>query len=147
MVPRKALRVPLRIVFYKESGSWIAHCLEFDLIGDGESKVAALERLSEAIALQIEASTEHKNYANLFAPADGKFFEMYAAGRDVISGTLEITAIVDRLKLTSTVVEGVEAREYEDCEADMAEDWGRNGRSNVILGHSGRFIPSPMIRV
>lgn len=119
MVPRKTFRVPLRVIFYKESGSWIAHCLEFDLIGDGESKGNALERLGEAIALQVEASVDHGNYANLFTPADGNFFEMYAAGRDVISGTLEITAIVERMKSTSNVIEGVETREYEDCETDM----------------------------
>ena len=120
MVPRKTFRVPLRIVFYRESGSWIAHCLEFDLIGDGQSKVEALDRLSEAVSLQVEASMEHENYANLFTPAEGKFFEMYAAGHDVISGTLEITAILERMKSTSAVIEGVETREYEDCEAGIA---------------------------
>ena len=32
--PPANLRVPLRVVFYKEDGDWIAHCLEFDLLGD-----------------------------------------------------------------------------------------------------------------
>lgn len=110
MIPRKTLRVPLHVVFYKEFGSWIAHCLEFDLIGDGESKEGALERLGETIALQVEASMEHGNNANLFTPADGKFFEMYAAGRDLIPRTLEINAIIEHMKLTSSVIEGVETR-------------------------------------
>ena len=120
MVPRKTLRVPLRIVFYKESGSWIAHCLEFDLIGDGQTKVEALECLSRAVSLQVEASLTNQNYANLFTPADGKFLEMYAAGQEITVGMLEIAAIVARLKSSSPVIEAVDARFYEDYAADLA---------------------------
>ena len=42
MVRTKALRVPVRVVFYREDGEWVAHCLEFDLIGDGTTKQEAL---------------------------------------------------------------------------------------------------------
>ena len=39
--PRK-LRMPLRVVFYREEEVWIAHCLEFDLAGDGATREEAL---------------------------------------------------------------------------------------------------------
>jgi predicted RNase H-like HicB family nuclease len=80
---RDTLRLPLRIVFYKEDGAWVAHCLEFDLLGDGSTQEHALGQLLEAISLQIEATLEHNNPANLFCPADGKFFEMFAAGKNI----------------------------------------------------------------
>jgi predicted RNase H-like HicB family nuclease len=87
----KSLRIPLRIVFYRESDAWIAHCLEFDLCGDGETKEAALDNLSEAVRLQLEFSVEQSNFGNLFAPAGGKFFQMFAAGTDITVGRLNFT--------------------------------------------------------
>ena len=48
------LRVPLHVVFYREGEAWIAHCLEFDLAGDGDTKEEALDSLSEAVTLQVE---------------------------------------------------------------------------------------------
>ena len=71
----------MRTVFYKEGGAWIAHCLEFDLIGDGPTKRKALKSLSQAIAIQLEESVKHNNPANLFTPADGEFFRRFAIDR------------------------------------------------------------------
>ncbi len=45
----KTLRTSLRVVFYKDDGEWVAHCLEFDLCGDGKTKEQALKSLSQAI--------------------------------------------------------------------------------------------------
>src|SRR5688572_8154186 len=83
------LRIPLRILFYREGERWIAHCLECDLMGDGETKSQAAEQLCEALAMQLEFSLAHNNPRNLFRAADGKFFGMFAAGRDV--GAADIT--------------------------------------------------------
>jgi len=77
------LRVPIRVVIYQVEGSWVAHCLEFDLLGDGETQEEALERLAQAIRIQVEATRDFGNPANLFSPAEGKYFRMFAAGRDV----------------------------------------------------------------
>jgi len=79
----RRFRLPLRVVFYREADSWIAHCLKFDLLGDGSTKEAAMETLCEAIAIQFEASAEWDNPTNLFTPADGKYFKMFAEGDDV----------------------------------------------------------------
>ena len=53
--------IPLHIVFYKEESRWIAHCLEFDLLGDGHTKEKAVHCLAEAIAIQFESSLEHND--------------------------------------------------------------------------------------
>ena len=72
--------IPLRIVFYKEEGEWVAHCLEFDLLGDGPTKEDAMHCLVEAISLQLESSMEHNNPGILFSPAPGEFLQKFAAG-------------------------------------------------------------------
>jgi predicted RNase H-like HicB family nuclease len=79
----KQLRMPLRAVLYEEDSLWIAHCLELDLIGDGETQERALESLSKAIVIQVEATIKYQNPANLFKPAEGRYFRMFAAGQDV----------------------------------------------------------------
>lgn len=114
MSQSRNLRVPLRVIFYREGESWIAHCLEFDLAGDGLTREAALNGLSDAIALQVQASLECQNPANLFTPADGEFFQKYAAGVDVAEGVLTLS--IERLRSSSPIVENVEAREYEDSQ-------------------------------
>jgi hypothetical protein len=111
------LRIPLRVVFYKEDREWLAHCLEFDLVGDGSTKAEALAALNEAIRIQLEYSFEHQNIDNLFTPADGKFFRMFAAGKDVKGkdiaiGELKIPLVVDR----------TEAREYVEEKRRDADD-------------------------
>ena len=69
------LRLSFRILFYREDGSWVAHCLETDLVGVGETKPEAMAMLWDATAIQLEASLEWGNLANFFWPAEGRFFE------------------------------------------------------------------------
>jgi predicted RNase H-like HicB family nuclease len=109
----KPLRIPLRAVFYRESGRWVAHCLEFDLSGDGETPEAALKDLSEAIACQVEATLQNGNLANLFSPADGKFFAMFAAGTDLALGPLQ-------LRKQNVTIEELQTREYTDPDVQPA---------------------------
>ena len=111
MGPRSSLRLLLQIVFYKEGDSWIAHCLEFDLVGDGVTRDKALGRLAEAIALQAAHATEHDNSSNLFSPADGKDFEMYAAGNDLGAGSVEFDAGLALLRSSAPMITGLDARQ------------------------------------
>ena len=103
-------RIPLRIVFYKEEGDWIAHCLEFDVIGDGKTKSAAIESLRTAMSMQIADSVRHNNPENLITPADTKYWQMYAAGTDVADVGLDIAFP----KSAEFIIERTEAREYSD---------------------------------
>ena len=112
-----SLRIPLRVVFYKEAGDWIAHCLEFDLVGDGPTKAKALKTLNEAIRIQVAYSVEHENIDNLFSPAEGRYFRMFAAGKDVTSKRIAIGAVKIPL-----VVDRTEAREYVEEERKDAGD-------------------------
>ena len=104
-------RIPLRIVFYQEDGDWIAHCLEFDLVGDGATTEKALASLSTAIRIQIEQSIKHGNPRNLFSPADGEYFRRFAEGTDITVGQLEIST-------DSIVIEGTQSRAYRQAAQD-----------------------------
>jgi predicted RNase H-like HicB family nuclease len=112
-----SLRIPLRVVFYKEGGDWVAHCLEFDVIGDGPTKSKALNALTKAIRIQVAYSFEHQNIDNLFSPAEGKYFRMFAAGKKVPSKNIAIGALKIPL-----VVDRTEAREYVEEESKDAAD-------------------------
>lgn len=104
----------MHAVFYKEKGNWIAHCLEFDLVGHGTTKEDALRLLTGAIVIQIQMTIKHNNPKNLFSPADGKYFAMYAAGKDVATGKLEMQDI------DSVTLEEINTREYSDSDAEPA---------------------------
>lgn len=103
------IKVPIHIVFYKEQGSVIAHCLQFDLVGDGATKEEALECLKEAIITQVEAIQEGETLADsLFFPADPKLFEMFSRGTDTGRGIVELVKInSDELEFDSL------SREYD----------------------------------
>ena len=77
------LRISLRIVFYQDHGLWIAHCLEFDLLGDGETKEEAARQLMDAIATQVHCFLENRDATSLFSPAPPEIQRMFAAGDEV----------------------------------------------------------------
>jgi hypothetical protein len=109
------LRIDLRIVFYQEAEIWIAHCLEMDVMGHGKVKGVALDMLLDAMATQISASIEVNNHANIFMPADSRFFEMYAAGKNVAKGQCEISIPEIQKRITpknDVRIESISYREY-----------------------------------
>jgi predicted RNase H-like HicB family nuclease len=109
----EAYRFPIRMVFYKEEKSWIAHCLEMDVVGHGRTKAAARKMLTEAIDCQILTSIKFNNPRNIFMPADGKFFAMFAAGKDVEYDRLKF------IKNDSITIQDVTAREYSDSHSNL----------------------------
>ncbi|MSR59330.1 MAG: hypothetical protein EXS05_17085 [Planctomycetaceae bacterium] len=112
----KILRVPIHIVFYLEEGDWVAHCLEFDICGNGETKREAAESLVQAVKIQIEQSLNHNNPANLFCPAEGKYFEMFAAGKNITNAELEMHFD----PIDSVNLEEPQSREYSEGDLVMA---------------------------
>ena len=112
----KTFRIPLRVIFYKEDGCWVAHCLEFDLCGDGASKEEALRELFESIKIQVEETVRHNNPRNLFTPASSEVQERFFAGKH--------TTIQGEIKLTiePLIIEDTEYREYSEDSADSSRD-------------------------
>ncbi len=112
----ESLSFPMRVVFYKEGEDFIAHCLEFDLVGHGSTQEAALELLSEAISIQVEETLQSGNSENLFSPAPGEFFRMFAAGKPSHHRAVgELNINFQNIEVT-----GIEQRDY--IENDHHED-------------------------
>lgn len=114
----ESLRLSLRIVFYREDGDWVAHCLETDLVGVGETKREAMASLWDATAVQLEASLDWNAPANFFSPAEGRYFEMYARGRDV--ATAEMATSPERLGAFEGDLDDVAGREFVDSSKPAA---------------------------
>ena len=114
----RALRIPLRIVFYPCDGQWVAHCLEFDLCGHGPDKPTAVQSLAEAVRLQLLDSIDSGNLRNLFTPADSDVFAKFAAGKD----TADVAIGALSIELDQIRVELSECREYgeDDSERSVA---------------------------
>ena len=118
----KTLRTQLRIVFYRDEDQWVAHCLEFDTIGHGETKSKALDMLFQACMIQITESFASGNMKNLFTPADPEFFAMFAAGRNIAVRELSANISIEDIESDNPIeIEGMEAREYSGNELALAE--------------------------
>jgi len=64
-----------RVVIYKEDDSWIAHCLELDLVADAKSVKTALKRLGGVIVAQIEHLTAEDRLDELYFPAPLEYWK------------------------------------------------------------------------
>jgi predicted RNase H-like HicB family nuclease len=95
-ISKNLFRLDLRVVFYQESGFWVAHCLEMDVLGHGPDQETATENLAEAIGTQIEQSLQNGNPANVIQLADRKYFEMFFSGND--KAQLEVTCIAKEIR-------------------------------------------------
>lgn len=112
------INFPIRVVLYKQETAWVAHCLEFDLVGSSNTKKRALADLSECIAIQLEHSLKHNCQQNLFHPADGETWRKWAFGKatkqNIASGLLKI-------KVDGVRIPDAETREYSDSMSENSE--------------------------
>lgn len=113
---KKTARMPIRVVFYRDDDNksvWIAHCLEFDLIGHGTDWNQAMSMLTEAVGIQIRNTLKSKNYKNLFTQAPAEYQMMFAKGKHVVNAELTIV-----LKIDDFEIEEINAREYDEDSVD-----------------------------
>lgn len=61
------MNLRLRAVLYQESGLWVAHALEMDLIGMGATEAAALRELRSNVEIQLSFAKQERT--NPFHPA------------------------------------------------------------------------------
>ncbi len=81
-------KMSVRVVVYQAGDGWVARCLEFDVVGEGENYLDALLSLRSALAFRVKRTLNAKDRDNLFTPAAGKYFQMYAAGKHVPAGSV-----------------------------------------------------------
>ena len=81
----KALMV--HAVLYREDDLFLAHCLEFDLVAQGETPDKAYHNLLDAIELQMEFVREQGDLTNLIQPAPVEYWQMLASADRFIPQT------------------------------------------------------------
>src|SRR2546429_3111573 len=69
----------IRVLLYKDSGDWVAHALEMDLVDYGDSVRAALKELNELVSCQISFAHQKRDDSLIYFPADKELFERWEA--------------------------------------------------------------------
>ena len=67
----------IRVLLYKDSGEWVAHALEMDLVAYGDSVQAALKELNELVSCQISFAHQKRDDSLIYFPADKALFERW----------------------------------------------------------------------
>jgi hypothetical protein len=62
----------------EEEKRYIAHCLEFDLVAQGESPLGAFKNLLDAIEVQAAYAWEIGDLGHLFNPAPAEYWKVLA---------------------------------------------------------------------
>ena len=71
------IKINLSVLGYEEDGLHVAHCLEMDLKGRGESNEEALEDLLDLIRMQITFALEKGEPGLIYHPAESKYFRAH----------------------------------------------------------------------
>jgi predicted RNase H-like HicB family nuclease len=71
----------VHVILYREDDYYIAHCLEFDLIAQGDDPGEAFKNLLDAIDLQAVYALESGDPGILFNPAPVEYWRMLSAAQ------------------------------------------------------------------
>jgi predicted RNase H-like HicB family nuclease len=76
------VRLILRALIYRDDDCWVAHCLETDVVADGDTPMQAFENLQSLTALQIETAMEEGDLQSIFRQAPSEILSLFAVGQD-----------------------------------------------------------------
>jgi hypothetical protein len=74
-------KLDLRAVVYREGQTWIAHCLELDIVADAPTSDAAMHDLLDLCAFQIDTAIENNDLESIFRPAPAKYWNLFYSAR------------------------------------------------------------------
>lgn len=69
--------IELRGVVYREGQWWIAHCLEMDVVVEGDSPFDAVSSAVELCGIKIEEAIKDGNLRSIYRPAPPEIWELY----------------------------------------------------------------------
>ncbi len=73
----KSLRIPLSGVVYQDDKWWISHCLELDIVGQGETPEEAIAQSLELCRLQLDAAMEDGDIESVIRPAPKEIWALF----------------------------------------------------------------------
>ena len=74
------LNIALRMIVYREGDWWYAHCLELDIVAEGETADNAMRDLEDLCRFQIETALEEGDLDSVFRPAPPAAWRMFCMG-------------------------------------------------------------------
>lgn len=77
-------KIELSVLGYTEDGTWLAHCLEMDVIGYGQSLEEAMKSLAELIEMQVSFAVSQGHPQSLWNPAPPKYWMIYHSQRELM---------------------------------------------------------------
>jgi len=75
------LSINLSAVVYQEDGTWIAHCLELDIVAEGKDADDAIDALISLCDFQIKVALAEGDLESIFRPAPPEIWRMFSAGK------------------------------------------------------------------
>ena len=97
----KHYRLSLDVLCYRSGQHWIAHCLQTDIVAEGDSVKDAFATLLRLMAFQLETASDEEDINSIFRPAPAEYWNLFARGTDV---TVEPRSLLE-------CVTNIEARE------------------------------------
>lgn len=95
----------VRVLIYREEGDFVAHALEFDLLGYGKTKAEAMSALEAVIKTHLEFCFEQGLAESAISPAPEEFFERWEkAQKKSFVDALEDGDRCDSLKCRAAII-------------------------------------------
>ena len=76
------IRLTFRALIYRDDQWWIAHCLETDVVAEGQTPLRAFESLQSLTGFQIETALKEGNLQSIFHQAPPEILLAFATGYD-----------------------------------------------------------------
>lgn len=67
----------LKLLLFKDGEEYVAHILDFDLVGTGATREEALKEVSDSATAQIAYALEYNRVKELLHPAPSEFYEKW----------------------------------------------------------------------
>lgn len=67
----------LKLLLFKDGEEYVAHILDFDLVGTGATREEALKEVSDSATAQIAYALGHNRVRELLHPAPQEFYEKW----------------------------------------------------------------------
>jgi len=79
---KRETTIPIRVVVYRDEGSWVSHALDMDVVGCGDSEQEAFDQMRDAVESQITFCRQKKIDPIQHAPR--KYFEMWTQVQEAV---------------------------------------------------------------
>lgn len=76
-MPAAKRQIELRGIVYREGETWFAHCLELDIVAEGETPTQAVADAVDLCDFQIETAIRNNDLESIFRPAPAKYWNLF----------------------------------------------------------------------